>query len=314
MEKSPNSIGLFLRGMAMGIAEVIPGVSGGTIAFITGIYEELLASIKGILSVSLLQALRREGLPGLWKAANGRFMGALLLGMATGVIGGVFGISHLLEHYPILLWAFFFGLILASAWYVGRQVKHWSLDVWVGLIAGTGIALWYTLVAPGQGSEALWFVFFSGVIAISALMLPGISGSFVLLLLGMYTTIIPAVKAVLTSLDTSQLIIVIVFAGGCLVGLATFSRVLTWTFRHYHDLTMAVLMGFMLGSLNKIWPWREVTLFRVSSSGEPVPVLEKSVWPTAYSGESYWLAAIALMLVGFGVVLLLERVGNSSEK
>lgn len=308
MEKHNEKIGFFLKGLAIGIAEVIPGVSGGTIAFITNIYERLLSSIKAILGPELFRSLRRGGLPEAWKTIDGGFLSVLLLGMGTGVITGVFGITHLLETHPRLVWGFFFGLILASSWFVGKQVRKWDIPTILSLLFGTGITLWYTLASPGQGNESLWFVFICGAIAISALMLPGVSGSFMLVLLGMYTLIIPSVKSVLLELDLNGLAIVAAFAGGCLLGLATFSRVLTWFFKNYHDLTMAGLTGFMLGSLNKIWPWRIVLETRTNSSGEVVPILERSVLPGNYPGEPQVFLVLLLIIAGFLVVFFMERV------
>lgn len=303
-------INLALKGMAMGIAEVIPGVSGGTIAFITGIYEQLLLSIKAILGPAVFEALREGGFKAAWKRINGSFLLTLFAGMAAGVIAGVFGITHLLQHYPQLLWAFFFGLIIASAIYVGRKVGTWRLVEVLFLLGSAALAFYYTIASPTQGIDALWFVFICGVVAISALMLPGVSGSFILVLLGMYSVIIPSLKLALTTFDAGSLAIVGVFALGCLLGLATFSRVLTWTFKHYHNPTMAALTGFMVGSLNKIWPWREAVAWRTDSHGNQVPVLEKSIWPSQYEGEPMLFGCIALMVIGFLVVFLLERPGK----
>jgi len=307
MKQLQARLALMLKGMAMGIAEVIPGVSGGTIAFITGIYEELIHTIKSVLGPDWVVALRREGFPAFWSTINGTFLLFLLAGMALGVVVGVIGVSHLLENYPILLWAFFFGLILASAWYIGKQVGRWQWPQVLGLVLAAALAYWITIASPSQGNSAYWFVFVSGMIAISALILPGISGSFILLLMGMYTLIIPAVKGALTGGDTQSIITLLVFAGGCLLGLATFSRVLSWTFKKFHDLTMAVLTGFMIGSLNKIWPWREVLSYRTDSAGVRVPFLEQSVWPSNFTGDPMVLPAIGLMIAGVVLVLLLDR-------
>ena len=307
MKQLRARLSLLLKGMAMGIAEVIPGVSGGTIAFITGIYEELINTIKSVLGPDWFVALRQKGFPAFWQTINGTFLLFLMAGMALGVVVGVLGVSHLLENYPVLLWSFFFGLIIASAWYIGKQVRRWGLDRALGLVLAAALAYWITIASPSQGNSAYWFVFVSGMIAISALILPGISGSFILLLLGMYTLIIPSVKAALTGGDTQSLITLVVFAGGCVVGLATFSRVLSWTFKRYHDLTMAVLTGFMIGSLNKIWPWREVLSYRTDSSGHEVPFLERSVWPSNFPGDPMVLPAIGLMIAGILLVLVLDR-------
>ncbi|MCB0663452.1 MAG: DUF368 domain-containing protein [Saprospiraceae bacterium] len=299
------------KGTAMGIAEVIPGVSGGTIAFITGIYEKLLQSIKAF-GPEAIKGFRENGVAGFWKAINGNFLLFLMAGMAMGVIVGVFGISWILDHYPVLLWAFFFGLILGSVIFVGKMIKNRNATAIVAFIMGTAVAYFITVATPAQGNTALWFVFVSGMLAISALMLPGISGSFILLLMGMYTYIIPSVKNALKTLDPGSLQVLIVFAAGALVGLAAFSRVLTWTFKKYHDPTMALLAGFMLGSLNKIWPWRNVISYRENSKGEQVPFLEQSVLPIDFQGEPYILGCIALMIAGFLTVFLIEKMSDTN--
>lgn len=308
-----DSIFTALKGLAMGIAEVIPGVSGGTIAFITGIYERLLNAIKAILGPTIFNAFRNGGFAAVWREVDGTFMLFLLLGMATGVVTGVFGVSHLMEHYPQLLWSFFFGLIVASAILISRHVQQWNITAVLMLLLGTAIAYYITVATPSQGVGALWFVFISGAIAISALMLPGISGSFVLLLLGMYTTVIGSVKNVLQHFDTKSLIVMAVFAMGCLLGLGTFSRVLTWMFRKYHTQTMAILTGFMIGSLNKIWPWRNVLEYRTNSSGERMPFLEKSVLPGQFEGEPMIAGVLLCMAIGFAVVLLIEKLGTKKD-
>lgn len=313
MEKWSSQLTLLLKGMAMGIAEVIPGVSGGTIAFITGIYERLINTIKTILGPEIFKSLRHDGLLGAWKKANGLFLTMLLGGMVLGIGVGVFGVTHLLENYPELLWAFFFGLIIASALYIGRQVTKWGAVEITILVIGVAVAYFITVASPAQGSESLVMVFIAGTIAISALILPGISGSFILLLMGMYTLIIPTVKDALKTFNPDSLVILVVFALGCLLGLATFSRVLSWTFKNYHNQTLALLTGFMIGSLNKIWPWRNVLEYRTNSKGEEVPFIEKSVLPSAYDGDPYVLGVIILMLVGFAAVFALEKLGNKEN-
>ncbi len=324
-----------LKGMAMGMAEVVPGVSGGTIAFITGIYERLINSIKSF-GPQAISAVREEGLKGLWEAIDGNFLVALVGGMVVGIVVGVFGITHLLEHYPILLWAFFFGLIIASALYIGRQVSSWEIGELVALIVGAVFAYYITVAVPAQGNEALWFIFISGAIAISALLLPGISGSFILLLMGMYTFIVPTVKDALTTFNTDSLIILGVFAAGCAVGLITFSRILSWTFEHYKNPTLALLTGFMIGSLNKIWPWRipqqwlveeeegkyilqenSYELYQTAvQKGEGIKLLvENNVSPSNFTGitgdTNYMLGAIATAVLGFALVFVLERLGKN---
>jgi putative membrane protein len=308
MKKGKYHLFLALKGMAMGIAEVIPGVSGGTIAFITRIYETLIESIKAVLGPELFRAFRRGGVGEAWRTINGNFLVVLIAGMVLGIVTGVFGVTHLLETYPVLVWAFFFGLIIASAIYIARQVNRWGWIEVLGTIAAIALAYWITITSPAQGTNALWMVFIAGAIAISALILPGISGSFILLLMGMYTVIIPALKSALSTFSTASLLIVVVFALGCLFGLATFARLLSWTFKNYHNTTLAVLTGFMIGSLNKIWPWRNVLETRIDSSGAVVPFLEQSVWPGQFAGAPMLVPAIVMMVLGFLVVFLLERV------
>jgi putative membrane protein len=320
MKNWTATIGLVLKGMAMGMAEVIPGVSGGTIAFITGIYERLLETIKHILGPEVWRTLGREGVAAAWNKANGTFLLTLLAGMVFGIVVGVFGITHLLENYPIQLWAFFFGLIIASAIYIGRQVGVWKATEVVGLVVGTLVAYIITIASPSEGSTHLGLVFVSGMIAISALILPGISGSFILLLMGMYTIIIPTIKDALKTLAPESLVVLGVFGAGCLLGLATFSRVLSWTFKHYHNLTLAVLTGFMLGSLNKIWPWRKAVL-GLTEEGEMVElqpgmvvdkvIKEVNLMPGQYAAEvgpSFLAGALICMVAGLAIVFALDRL------
>lgn len=313
MKSKISKIGLIFRGFAMGIAEVIPGVSGGTIAFITGIYTQLLDAIKSILSLEPFIAFKEKGWKGLWAKIDGDFMLYLLLGMAVGLILGVFVITHLMENHPIPLWAFFFGLIIASTWFISKQIPVWGLST-VGLfVFGTVIAYLYTIVSPTNGNESLWFVFISGTIAISALLLPGISGSFILLLMGMYAFIVGSLKNVLTDFNTTYLPIVAVFAMGCLLGLATFSRILSWLFKIFPNQTLALLTGFMLGSLNKVWPWKIIVSWRFNSEGEKVPLLEKSVSPfhTGIENPQLFLAII-LMVLGVSLMFIFDRLESKS--
>ena len=312
MNKRKSFIGIGLRGLAMGIAEVIPGVSGGTIALITGIYERLLQSIKAFGPIAY-KAFRSKGLRGFWSAVNGPFLLALMIGMASGLIAGVFGISHILENYPPILWGFFFGLIISSSIYLGRTVK-WDWRAVIALLAGVGIAFWITVVSPSQGSESLLIVFGSGILAISAMLLPGISGSFVLLLLGMYTLIISSFKGLLETGDWAYLKVIVVFAMGCLVGMAGFSRLLTWLLRRYVNPTMALLTGFLVGSLNKIWPWRNVLEYRQNSKGLMVPFRETNVLPGQYEGDPLILAVVILAVIGFFAVFAIERWGRGIDK
>ena len=238
--------GIFLRGLLMGAADIVPGVSGGTIAFITGIYGTLLGSLRAF-DLACLKMLLKGDIKAAWEHVDGSFLLVLLLGIATSILTLARFFSWLLEHHPVPLWAFFFGLILASALVLLRQVENWSVRRALSLFAGAGIAVAIGL-SPVTGLEAtLPAIFLSGFLAICAMILPGISGSFILVLLGMYGTVLTAVK----SLD---FLFIGVFASGAAAGLMCFSRFLYWLLSHFHEATMALLTGFLFGSLTVVWP------------------------------------------------------------
>lgn len=309
---------LVFKGMAMGIAEVIPGVSGGTIAFITNIYERLLNSIKSIDKEFVRKVLKFKLLDA-WRHIDGpQFLFFLLLGMGAGLVSGVFGITHLLEKYPEELWGFFFGLIIASAIYIGGKVEKWNALRVVTLMVGIAFAFTVTMLAPSQGSTSLFYVFCCGAIAISALILPGISGSFILLLMGMYAVVIQALKRLLSAFNFDDLTLIAVFACGCIIGLLTFARLMSWLFKTHGDQTLAILTGVMLGSLNKIWPWR-IAQSWVDDAGniltsapallDEVKVLsEQNVLPTNYPTDPNTLVVLLCAVLGFSIVFVLERV------
>jgi len=324
MENVKSKSALILRGVAMGIAEVIPGVSGGTIAFITGIYETLIDSIKSF-GPSTITTLKNKGFNGFWKSINGDFLLWLLIGMAGGFVAGVFGVTYLMDTYPQPLWAFFFGLILASAWYMSKQITKWDTKSVVVLVLGIIIAYGITSLSPAEGSLNPFYVFIAGTIAISALMLPGISGSFILLIMGMYTIIVPLIRDTLENPEISNLITLGVFGLGCLTGLTGFSRVLSWLFKNYRNLTMSLLTGFLIGALNKVWPWRNVTSILDKESGnieqvsgtdyllkfdpEQLKILsEQNVLPADFSGSPMTILSILCMFLGAFLVLILERL------
>jgi putative membrane protein len=288
----------------MGAADVIPGVSGGTIAFIMGIYDELLHSIKSIdaEAISLLFTFRIKD---FWKKINGSFLVSLLAGIATSIISLAKVVVYLLKHYPIFIWSFFFGLILISAPLVLREIKKWNLSVGLSFFVGVSIAYAITIITPTQSPDYIWFIFFCGALAICAMILPGISGAFILLLIGKYQYII-------TALIELNFVVIIVFVTGCLVGIIVFSRFLTWILDNYHHLTVALLAGFMLGSLNKIWPWRKVMEYATDSKGEQVAVFDKSILPWNYltvTGKDPQLfQAIFMMALGVFIVVLIEKI------
>ena len=283
---------LTLKGMAMGAADVVPGVSGGTIAFIAGIYDELINSIKSI-NIHSLKLLFTGKIAAFWKAVNGNFLFALLLGIAISVFSLAKLITYLLLNEPVLVWSFFFGLVLASTWFVTKDIKGWNWKTVAGFVGGAVIAYYITVATPAETSTNLMFIFLCGAIAICAMILPGISGSFILVLLGKYFYVMEAVK-------TLDLVVLGVFAFGAALGITSFSRVLSYALKNFRNITLSVLSGFMLGSLNKVWPWKEVE--KLVSDGHEV-MIEHNIAPNTEVAE-----AVVLMLIGFILVYVLEKI------
>lgn len=300
---------LFLKGIAMGAADVVPGVSGGTIAFISGIYERLLDAIRSANGTAL-KLLFTGRIKELWQHIDGTFLVVLFAGIGTSVLGLSKLILYLLANHPEMLWSFFFGLIIASAVLVAKSIKQWNVAVIVSLVIGVAIAYWVTIAIPVETPTDLWFIFLSGAIAICAMILPGISGSFILLLMSKYEYIIRS----LTELNFK---VIITFALGCITGLLSFSHVLHWLLKRYHDLAVALLMGFMLGSLNKVWPWKQVLEYYTDRHGKLKPIVETNILPTQYlelTGKEPMLAAcIVLCIVGFAVVYLIEKAASQKQ-
>lgn len=301
---------ILMKGIAMGAADVVPGVSGGTIAFISGIYEELLSSISAI-NIANLKLLKKEGLKAAWKAVNGNFLLALLSGIFISIISLSKLISWLLENKPILVWSFFFGLVLASILFVSKQITKWNASAIILFIIGAVAAYYITILHPAiSESSSLLFYFFAGALAICAMILPGISGSFILVLLGAYKPILKALDA----LQYKDIKLLAVVAFGAVVGILSFSKLLNWLFDHHKNSTLAVLTGFILGSLNKIWPWKETLTWRVNSLGAKIPFNEQSVSPFSYQGDPQLTMAIILLIGGFLLIILLEKLANISNK
>lgn len=299
-----------LKGISMGAADVIPGVSGGTIAFITGIYEELINSIKSI-GPGTLPLLLKGRFSEFWKAINGNFLLSLVTGIFISILSLARLLKFLLENYPVLIWSFFFGLIVASAIYVARTVRKWPPAVIISGLAGIGIAWIITVLTPAEANTTWWFIFLSGSIAICAMILPGISGSFILVLLGMYRFILDAVSNL-------NIPVIIVFLAGAAIGIILFSNFLSWLLKKYHNITIALLAGFMIGSLNKVWPWKKVVATFTDRHGEIKPLMEANVSPGSYetiTGESSMLVgALLLAIAGFVLIFLIEGLTNSKKK
>lgn len=297
-----SSPGIFLRGLLMGAADIVPGVSGGTMAFITGIYDELLSSIRAV-DLDFLGRVLKLDFKGAWQHVNGGFLLALLLGIATSIFSLARLISWVLENHPVPLWAFFFGLILASALVLLRQVGKWSAPRVLCLLSGAAIALFIALSPVVALDIGLTGVFLSGFLAICAMILPGISGSFILVLLGMYGTVLGALK----SLD---LLFILVFALGAGSGLICFSRLLHWLLHRFHQGTMALLTGFLFGSLAVVWPWKRVLDWVQGSHGQLKPAQQVPVSPAEYlvaTGQEpqVWFC-VGLMVLGFTLVWLID--------
>lgn len=306
----------------MGIAEVIPGVSGGTIAFVAGIYQQLIDTIDNIRLG--LFSLRTDGLKGLFNRIDFGFLLSLAIGMVSGIVIGVLGVTHLLETYPPIIWAFFFGLIIGSCIYMLRKI---NLNLTNFIIVGFGAVLAFVLgtYSFGGGSTAWWFIMLCGMIAITALVLPGISGSFMLLMLGMYTFIIKdTVKGILVDFSMDKVMNLGIFAVGCIIGLFSIAKFLQWSLRKYYHPTLAVLIGFMIGSLQKIWPWRNPITFLDKSSGDVVfsiegieeykVLSEALVLPSQYDlGNAYVLLSTLAALLGIGLIGLFARFESSAQ-
>ena len=293
MKNVKEYILLFLKGMGMGGADVVPGVSGGTIAFITGIYEELLNSIKSF-NKSAIELLLKRRFTDLWQHLNGRFLTTLIGGIFVSILSLAKLIHFLLDHHPIQLWSFFFGLIIISAIFVSKEIKQWKIKVIIAGMIGIIISYLITDATPSTTPDNYLFIFISGAIAICAMILPGISGSFILLILGKYEFIIEALKDL-------NILVIAVFGTGCVIGLLSFSRLVSWLLKKFHDLTVAFLAGFMIGSLNRIWPWKETISTRIDRKGEIVPLDQHNILPNEYLekvGEPLVLQALLFACVG----------------
>ena len=304
MNKALGYILLYLKGIAMGGADVVPGVSGGTIAFITGIYEKLLESIKSF-DLDALSLLKGFEIKKLWQHVNGTFLLVLFTGIATSVLSLANIITYLLNNHPIQVWSFFFGLIVISALIILREIKKWNFGVVVAIVLGIAIAYFITATTPAETPDAPWFMFIAGAVAICAMILPGISGSFILLLFGKY-------EYVITALKEFRIADLIFLGFGCIVGILSFARIVSWLFKKFHNLTVGLLSGFMIGSLNKVWPWKDTLETYIDRHGEIKPLFQVNILPNEYlnrtGGEPFFLEAIAFAAFGFLLVLGLDRL------
>ncbi len=295
-------IALFLKGLAMGAANVIPGVSGGTIALITGIYQKLIFAIKAfdLQAARLLMAGRTRE---FWTHVDGSFLLPLALGVGAGIIALAHIIKAVLESQPVLTMAFFFGLILLSVWFVGRTVRQWSASSLLFLVLGTALAAGIALMAPASENNSMLYLFLCGVVAICSMVLPGLSGSFVLIIMGNYALVIGAI-------GQFDLAVLVPMALGCVVGLVAFSNLLTVVYQRFHDQTVATMTGFVLGSLAVIWPWKHTLTMLIEREGKPAKeAVIGYEWFLPALNDPQTLLAIGLMLVGCLTIWLTERLG-----
>ena len=296
-------IGLTMKGFCMGAADVVPGVSGGTMAFILGIYEELIKSIKSF-DLSFLRLLLSLRVKDALDHASWRFLLAIGLGILTAIFTLARILAWLLQNQPVLIWSFFFGLIVASVFTVSKHLSKWTslIFVWIGL----GALFAYLLVGmvPAKTPDTAWFLFMSGAIAICAMILPGISGAFILVLLGKYHYVLEAVN----NRDVFTLLLV---AAGAGIGLATFVRLLNWLFNKYHDITIALLTGLMLGSLRKIWPWKKTLQSMEDAHGNVIATAQANILPSQWDSEL--MIALSLIVVGFLVIFSLNFLAEKKN-
>ncbi len=316
ISRSPKAmIGIFFRGMAMGASDIVPGVSGGTMAFIFGIYEELINSIKIIGQRQFIDAALRLRIRELLSLINWRF----LVPLGLGILAAIFAFSGFLEYFltnqPVYIWSFFFGLILASVIVIGGRIQKWSWGLIVALIIGAIATYLLVSLVPAQTPNTWWFLMLTGALASCAMILPGISGAYILVMLGKYQTVLSAV-------NQRDFVILAMIAIGAAIGLVTFAQILSWLFKRYPDYTVAVLIGLLIGSLRKIWPWKVDTEWMTDANGQiildeghPIVISQINILPdfTTQAGLTEFIIALALAGVGVGAVLLIERIASRSR-
>jgi len=304
MSINKEQVSLVFKGFAMGIADIVPGVSGGTIAFITGIYDDLLASISSV-DKQFISFLLKFQIKNALSHINASFLIPLFIGIAFAIVSMSKVMHFFMNSYPVYTWSLFFGLIGASILYIGKQIKNRLKPKNITtVVAGAIIAALIVSLIPVETPNSNLYIFGSGMVAICAMILPGISGSFILLILGKYAFVTGAVKA---PFSTGSLPIIIVFSVGCLVGILSFSKLLNWLLKSYHNLMMCFLTGFMIGSMKKVWPWKE-TLDSKIIRGKTYILKETNILPDSF--DQTVIVAITLMLIGFGSVLLLDKIAN----
>jgi len=310
---------LYIKGLAMGAVDIVPGVSGGTIAFITGIYEDLLNSLRSFTPKNFKLVFLGK-LKAFWEAVNGNFLLVLVLGIGTSVFSVSKVVLYVLENYPIITWSFFFGLVLISTFSILRTIRKFIMPMFICFGVGALIAYLVTVMTPAQTPDALWFIFICGMVAICALLLPGTSGAFMLLIMGKY-------QYILNALTEFKITILAVFIGGAVVGMLSFSHFLSWLLRKYHDVTIALLSGFLFGSLNKIWPWKLQIDTRTGDSlawnmenlkNPALNLVEKNLLPHTFEqvtgANAHLFTGIVFAMMAVALYLTIEIIAQRQRK
>lgn len=289
-------------GMLMGAAEVVPGVSGGTIAFISGVYERLVNALRQFTPY-LFVFLKNHGIKAAWRRADGNFLFALFGGMGISILLFASTIGYLLRNEPVAIWSFFMGLVLASVWVVYKQISLLTGRIPIACGVGALIGIVITTLVPVELEPTPLFIFLGGAVAVCAWILPGLSGSFILLILGLYAVVIDAIEHL-------EIITLLTLGAGCAVGIVSFAQLLGRLFRHFRDETLAVLTGFMLGSLVKLWPWKQTTSYQIREDGSHMPLIQEPVMPGVYASvtgdEPQVLVALVALATGIVIVLLVN--------
>tara|TARA_B100001057_G_scaffold1702_1_gene1589 strand:- start:2950 stop:3810 length:861 start_codon:yes stop_codon:yes gene_type:complete len=284
--KSRNTIGhlrVFFCGILMGIADAIPGISGGTIALLLGIYEELIGSISNF-NINLFQNLKKKGIKYCWNRINGNFLLSLFSGVLLSLVSFVKLFSILIQKYPLFIWSFFLGLILATLFVINRHIKKWDIVNFILIFIFAFLTILLSIINPTVGDNInLFYILVCGIIASSAMILPGISGSLILVILGVYTLIINA-------LNNLEYNIILVFLIGCLIGIINFSKIIKWLFHNYRDYTFSIMLGLVIGSIYTVWPWRESFTDDVTNQ--------------------YIFLSVIITIIGFTVIYNLEKISK----
>ena len=305
-----ETVKLVLIGIIMGAAEVVPGVSGGTIAFISGIYERLVNALRQCTPY-LLVVWKNHGFLRIWQRVDATFLLTLFAAMGASVVLLAGAVGHLLRHEPVGIWSFFFGLVIASVWIMYRQISRKGVDILFALAAGGVFGALITTLVPINLEPTPLYIFLGGAVAVCAWILPGLSGSFILLVLGLYAFVIDAI-------ERFDFVILGALGAGCALGLVSFAQVLSRLFRYYRDQTLAVLTGFMVGSLTKLWPWKQTLSYQLRTDGEQIPLVQEPVLPTTYLAltgqDPQYVVAVLAAMVGLGVVLTIHWLASDSEQ